>query len=479
MKIRRREMLHLLGASGGWLSGAHLLGCGDPELATEPAACTDEWWLCDNFAPVDEIESTTLEIVGNVPSSLVGVYARNGPNPTSGTSGHWFTGDGMVHALRLEGGEAKWFRARYIQTDLLKNGPPEGIGPPQPTMHQANTSLLHRDDQLLCLSEAGIPYAITRTDLETVGPFDFGGQLEASMTAHPKVDPATGELVFFGYDALSSSIRYYVADPAGTFTHQETIALPAPIMMHDFQITASHIVWLDLPILFDLDLAIAGDSLPFSWAPKNGARIGVMPRDGGDAEVIWFDIDLCFIFHTFNAFNDPNDPNKIILDAIRYPEVWVTSNHDPFPNNQWWRYTMNLTTGEVTEEQMGERTMEFPRIDPRRQGTPNRYAYALGKDDNVHLAGFFNEINKLDIDTGTRVSHVFDGNLVIGEPTFVPDSDGAGEDEGWLIAYSYDGQSDLSELLVLDASDIEAGPVGRVQLPQRVPHGFHGTWSPG
>jgi carotenoid cleavage dioxygenase-like enzyme len=82
-----------------------------------------------------------------------------------------------------------------------------------------------------------------------------------------------------------------------------------------------------------------------------------MPRDGGNGDVEWFEIDLCFIFHTFNAFNDPNDPNKIILDAIRYPEVWVTSNHDPFPNNQWWRYTMTLGTGEVTAEQMGEETI--------------------------------------------------------------------------------------------------------------------------
>lgn len=471
-------MLHLLGASGGWLSGAHLIGCdggASPAPQPEPEVCTADWWLCDNFAPVDEIESTALEVVGSLPGSLEGVYARNGPNPISGTSGHWFVGDGMVHAVRIEGGAAKWYRARYVQTELLtSDGGGGGLGPPSLTRHQANTSLLHRGDEILCLSEVGIPYAITRTDLTTIGPQDFGGQLTASMTAHPKTDPTSKELVFFGYDFLTPSCRYYVVGEDGMFTQQTTVELPSPIMMHDFQMTASHIVWMDLPILFDLDLAIAGDALPFAWKPENGARIGVMPRAGGD--VTWFDINLCYIFHTFNAYNDPDDPNQVILDAIRYPEMWVTSNNDLFPESEWWRYTMNLTTGAVKEEKIDDKRVEFPKIDPRRQGSPNDIAYALAVTHGDRADVGFDTVVKYDNATGKRVEHVLEG-LQIDEATFIPE--GPGEDEGWLVAFAYDIASNKSQLVVLDASDIEAGPVGRVLLPQRVPHGFHGIWSPG
>lgn len=477
MQIRRREMLHLLGAGGGWLSAPHLVGCGgdtSPGPAPEPAACTADWWLCDNFAPVEEIESTSLEIVGSLPGSLAGLYARNGPNPISGASGHWFLGDGMVHAVRIEGGAAKWYRARYVQTELLTSEGGGGLGPPSPTRHQANTSLLHRNDEILCLSEVGIPYAITRTDLSTIGPQDFGGQLTAGMTAHPKTDPATNELVFFGYDFLTPTCRYYVLGEDGMFTRESTIELPSPIMMHDFQMTASHIVWLDLPIVFDLDLAIAGDSLPFSWKPNNGARIGVMPRSGG--EVTWFDVDLCFIFHTFNAYNDPQNPNLVVLDAIRYPQMWVTSNNDVFPESEWWRYTMNLETGDVKEEKVDERFIEFPKIDARRQGSPNDIAYALAVTHGERSDVGFDTLVKYDNRTGERVEHVLSG-MQIDEATFVPE--GSGEDEGFLLAYAYELASNKSQLVVFDAGDLEAGPVARVLLPQRVPHGFHGIWSPG
>ncbi len=479
MQIRRRELLHLLGASGGWLSTAHLIGCDSTTTPTppiEPESCDADWWLCDNFAPVEEIESTSLEVVGSLPGSLEGVYARNGPNPVSGTSGHWFLGDGMVHAVRLAGGKAEWYRARYVQTELLDGDAGPTGGPPSVTRHQANTSLLSRDDRLLCISEVGIPYAITRTDLSTIGVHDFGGQLEASMTAHPKVDPATGELVFFGYDFLTPSCRYYVVGTDGTFTHEATIELPEPIMMHDFQMTATHVVWMDLPILFDLDLAIGGEALPFSWKPNNGARIGVMPRDGASADVEWFEIDLCFIFHTVNAYNHPTEPNKVVLEAVRYPEMWATSNTDLFPKGELWRYTMTLGTGQVTAEKLDDKRIEFPKIDPRLQGTANRITYALGiSHDETELIGF-DTLVKYDNQSGARTELLLAG-LEIDEATFVPD--GAGEDAGWLVAFAYDLAAKTSALLVIDASDIEAGPVARVRLPQRVPHGFHGTWSPG
>jgi carotenoid cleavage dioxygenase-like enzyme len=479
MLLGRRRLLHLLGSSSGWLAGSQLIGCSGsdpaPQPAATPAPCEADWWLCGNFAPVAEADVGELEVIGALPPSLQGVFLRNGPNPMSGTSGHWFVGDGMVHGVRLEGGRAPWYRAKYVQTEILGVEGEGSIGPPTLTGHQANTSLLSHDGQVLCLCEVGIPYAISPADLSTSGPYDFDGQLTGSMTAHPKVDPVTGEIIFFGYDFLTPSIRCYRLAPNGTL-REETIELPAAVMMHEFQITESHIVLMDLPLLFDIDMAVAGISMPFAWKPQNGARIGVMPRSGTAADLEWFDIDPCFIFHTFNAFVDNG---KVSLDAVRYPTMWTESPGQLDPEGQWWRYTMTLGGGTVTEEQMDEPILEFPRIDARMQGRGHRFGYALSPSAGPETLGrSFDSFVKFDLRSG-KADRVTVGGMHLDELTFVPDSASAGEDEGWLCGFAWDPGADKSRLVVFDASAPEAGPVAQVILPARVPHGFHGTFVPG
>lgn len=523
MNVRRREFIHLLGAHGIGL-GALATGCGDDGLAPqsgssgtsgssggmppgggstglassssglvdttagdsssgsdgstgEPTECNeDTWWLADNYGPVEESEASDLVVEGALPPSLNGLYVRNGPNPQQGCTEHWFLGDGMVHGIALSGGRAQSYRSRYIQTSLLGG---DGSGDPFNLVdHHANTSLVWHGGRLMALEETGLPYELDPSDLSTIGPWDFGGKVAAPMTAHPKIDPNTGEMIFFGYELLQPRAQLQIIDSAGTLVRHETVPLSAPVMMHDFQVTANYIVFMDLPVLFDFDLAIAGETLPFTWTPKHGARFGIMPRNGGPKDVVWIETDVGFAFHTFNAHETPD--GNIVLDAVWYPEIWVESPSEISGDSSLIRFTLDPARRVATRETIDERQHEFPRIDPRRQGLTHRYGYAIAYDPRVSGRPPYPPtiVRKYDFSTGAVQSHAMADGLHLGELLFVPDSPEAGEDEGWLVGVGHDPKADRSQLVVLDATDLRAGPVARVMVPGRVPYGFHGAWVP-
>ncbi len=487
-------MLHLLGYGGASLLSSRLLGgcsTGDSKNlvadggvalpdAAPPDACDKAWWLCRGYAPVGETEATDLVVEGALPPSLRGTYLRNGANPTSGTSEHWFVGDGMVHGLRIEDSKASWYRNRYVQTEILTKPGEETTPLNMIRRHQANTSIVVHGGKALCLAEVGLPYEVSLPDLSTLGMHDYAGKLAGPMTAHPKLDPATGELHFFGYDVLKPTIAYHVADASGAIVRSESVALKRSVMMHDFQLTSSHALFYDLPVIFDINLALGGSALPFRWDEANGARIGLLPRGAAGSEVVWIDIDPCYIFHTFNAWNDPADANLVHLDAIRYPEMWVEGPGNFDTRGDVWRYTLDLAKKEAKAAQIDDTNAEFPRIDERFQGVPYRFGY--GSARSAELEGGIapaDRVEKYDRQTGETSRYQLPAGHSIDEVTFVPDSEGAGEDEGWLVAFTYDATIDKSAFVVLDASAPDKGPVARVLLPQRVPHGFHGTWVPG
>jgi carotenoid cleavage dioxygenase-like enzyme len=475
MRIKRREFLHL--GAAAWLIGCDSSATKPADEPTPAEPCDADWWLCGNYAPVQESEAFDLEVVGTIPDSLSGLFVRNGPNPISGESAHWFMGDGMVHGVQLSSGKAEWYRARYVQTDIL-GVEQSGIGPPGPTTHQANTSVVEHGGRLLCLNEVGLPYEVSRTDLSTLGPHDFAGNLGGAMTAHPKIDPQTGEMLFFGYNLLANNVTFHAVDASGQLTRSEVIDVPAPVMMHDFQVTATHVVFLFLPVVFDLQLAVDGDGFPFRWDPSVGAMIGVMPRDGGNDDVEWFDIEPCYVFHTFNAFDDPSDPNKVILDAMRYPEMWVTSSTSFDSSGAPWRWEMTAGQG-VVGGPYDDRGSELPRIDPRRQGLPYRYSYSAAAYGEAAGAvdGGVDKIIKYDREQDNATEH--ETSLRIGECVFVPASASGAEDDGYLLTYGYESSRDASVLMILDASNMAAEPLAKVILPTRVPYGFHGVWAPG
>ena len=436
-------------------------------------AARKSWWLDGNFAPVDEeVEVFNLAVEGALPPELAGVYMRTGPNPARAPSPHWFLGDGMLHGLRLEKGRARWYRNRYVETKLRK----ENISPRDPSIYMdkiastANTSIARHAGRIFALEEAHFPYEIA-ADLATKGPVDFGGKLTTAFTAHPKICPETGEMLAFGYGFMPPYLVYHRFDAEGRLAQSEEIPVGGPTMIHDFGATRTRVVFMDLPIVFDMNLAMSG-GMPYRWSDAYPARLGVMPRDGGAADLVWFDIPACYVFHPLNAFDDGE---AVVLDVARYEKMWVKGFDVPAHLH---RFRLDLQTGVAKGETLNDLPIEFPRVADAKAGLKNRYGYAAATHDGDD-AGFNlgTRIFKFDLDRGGVETAEFGRGRFPGEAVFAA-AGGAAEDDGWLMTYIYDAARNTSEFVVLDARAPAQGPVARVPLPQRVPFGFHGAWFP-
>jgi carotenoid cleavage dioxygenase-like enzyme len=449
----------------------------DTSSATSALFGTGQFYQRDNYAPVaDELTEFEPPVEGDIPAELDGWYLRNGPNPRQ-TTAHWFTGDGMIHGVRIEGGRAAWYRNRWVRTDSFeKPFPPYNAdGTRNLRSSVANTHVVNHAGKTLALVESSLPYEITN-DLQTVGAYDFGGKLVDSMTAHPKICPTTGELHFFGYgNIFEPHVTYHRADANGELTINRPLDVKALTMMHDFGLTVEHVVFMDLPIVFNLDIATQrGADMPYRWDDSYGARLGVLRRDDPFGPVRWFEIDPCYVFHVANAYDatTAGGGKSIMLQAVRYPELW--RNSSGFDTDAvLWSWTVDLDTGTVTERQLDDRPVEFPRIDDRLAGLPARYAVSVGT----------NKLLRYDLDTGSATEHPFGTASAPGYPgeaVFVPSATGpADEDNGWYLGYVYDPDRDGSDLVIIEASDLAGKPVARIKLPQRVPYGFHGNWITG
>lgn len=489
IRLSRREALRLGGLSAFSLfHPPFLAGCASkdssgssslPPLVYDPNV---SWWMQHNYGPVAEERYTTaLSVEGAIPPELTGLYVRNGSNPKHGDPGHWFLGSGMLHGVRLEGGKALHYRNRWVDTPLLERVPVDGgVTLPTLTDTASNVSVVSHAGRLLALGEVGLPYEVSAADLSTIGAYDFGGKLQTFMTAHPKLDPVTGEMLMFGYYFGRPYVTYHRVNASGALVETVPIdSIPTPVMMHDFQVTETRVVFMDLPIVLDVGLAASGNPFPFRWDAKNGARIGLMSRTAPQSGVQWITVDPCFIFHTLNAYDDPS--GKVILEAMRYPELWVNgpAKFDAFPTLH--RYTIDPVAGTATLDALDDRLAEFPQIDRRKAGRKNRYGYSLWLADpngDGYPTGV-RGIIKYDRDTATSTVHTVDPALQLDEAFFVPAAGSSPEDGGWLLSYAHDRRTDRSELYIVDASRLTAPPVARIKLPFRIPFGFHGAWSPG
>ena len=435
------------------------------------------WHLRGNWAPVvNEVTDNALVVEGSIPPELDGLYVRTGPNPKSGTSPHWFFGDGMVHGVRISGGRAEWYRNRYVQTPNVTEPLADAMGGLGDLARgTGNTHVIAHGGKLLALEEAHWPWALDG-ELNTIGYENFGGALTCSMTAHPKVCPITGELLAFSYFSFEPPYLHYVRiSPDGQVRQVEGIDLPNFVMMHDFNITQNHVVFMDLPVVFDLNLIANG--LPFRFDRDAGARLGVMPRNGTNADVRWFDINPCYVFHPVNA-HEAGD--KIILHVSRQPEAFGANADDYAEVGRLWRWTIDLTRGTVTEEQIDDRPGDFGRVDDRRIGLDARYGYlmAMAGEGNAEEPVYGSALWKYDLTTGRCWEHQLDDGVRGGEAVFAPAGPHAGEDEGWAMAIVHDTTTGRSKLIIVDAQDFSAAPVATIHLPQRVPYGAHGSWVP-
>lgn len=437
-------------------------------------------YLTGNYAPViDEVTATDLQIIGTLPPELNGRYLRNGPNPIGDVDPqkhHWFIGDGMVHGVCLRDGEAKWYRNRYVGSqdvsEKLKrpniSGPNWNNNPSGP-----NTNVGGFAGTTWAMVEAGgVPVELSY-ELESIARNDFYGTLPGAFTAHPKIDPSTGDMhaVVYAWAEWMDHVQYVHVGSDGRVKRTVDIALPGMSMVHDMSLTEKYVVIYDQPCTVDFDLA-AVSPFPFKWNPDYGNRVGFMPRDGAAQDIVWVDVPLGYTFHPMNAYDTPD--GGVVLDLCIYDRIFDQDLLGPFGDcsARLVRWEINLQSRCVIETVIDSTPNEFPRHRGSLAGQPYRYGYCAQPD--------LNSMNwptiKHDLHTGQRTVFDHGSGRAAGEPVFVARSGSTIEDDGWLMTFVHDDNNASTDFVVIDAQDFARGYVAQITLPQRVPFGFHGNW---
>lgn len=430
-------------------------------------------WVRGTKAPVhDELDVADLEVVGSIPPELNGRLVRMTPNPIGpvGDDHVWFVGEGMVHAIDIADGAATRYTNRWVRTRPVADalGEATDLDPVEDGVDVSNTSVFRLVGKTYALTETCPPYVLD-DDLHTIGRDDFGGGVE-HFTAHPHTDPTTGEIFGIGYRGdQDPSCTLHVIGPDGRLCSSTEIGLLAPRSVHDVAVTTDHVVVWDLPLEIEPDAP--EPRFPFAWNREGGARVGLIDRAAPDRGVRWHEIDPCWVFHPLNAYETDAGVVVDVCQFDRIMDVDRTGPGDPFPP-QLWRWTIDRSGGPVRREMLDDRVQEFPRLDDRFWGRPNRFGLTV----ELMSRGGRAAVIAHDLAAGTTQTWESEPGHSISEAVFTPHGPEAGEGEGWVIAV--DSTPRESEVVILDATALSDGPIARVRLPQRIPDGFHGDWLP-
>jgi carotenoid cleavage dioxygenase len=337
----------------------------------------------------------------------------------------------------------------------------------------ANTHVIGHAGRIYAIVEAGNLPVELDDQLETLGRSDFGGTLPGGFSAHPKRDPVSGELWAAVYTPFADAIQMLVVGTDGRVRRSVDVPVPGRPMVHDCAISERYFVLLDLPVVFDPALLEGGTSLPYRWTPEYGARVGLLPREGDASQVVWCDVEPCYVFHPMNAYDLPD--GRVVLDVVRHPKMFATDMQGPNEGAPTLvRWTVDPKGRRVSEQLLDDRGQEFPRLDERRIGRPYRFGYTAGFTEGVAFGGLIQQ----DLRDGKALVHHEGRARHFLEPVFVPARPDAAEDDGFVLAYVYDAERNGSDVVILHAQDFESGPVATIHLPERVPYGFHGSWLP-
>ncbi len=459
-------------------------------------------FLRGNYAPVAaEVSSVRLPVVGCIPKALSGTLYRNGSNPQFAPVGeyHWFYGDGMIHAFHVHDGSVDYLN-RWARTPkwTAENSAGQSLFAAfgNPVMSDprvagidsgvANTNVVWFGDRLMALEESHRPFLLDPTTLDSNGYLDMRADLER-FTAHPKVDPVTGELLFFGYKAsgpLSPDIDYGVMAPDGTLASAERFAGPFCAMMHDFIVTENYVIFPVMPLTGRMERIRKGQS-PWAWEPEAGTHVGILRRGSPVSDMRWFGGDACYVFHFMNAFEDGD---ALFIDGFAYntppffPLASGERNPDETSRLERWQFDLGDPSKPFVRQPVGtfadELHGDFPRINDRFAGLPYRYGY-FASQPNDRRSGMFSGLTRVDMISGEQVTYWLPDGDAMSEAVFVPNSPDAEEDDGWLAAVIFRGAENRSDFAVFDARDVTAGPIGIAKLDTRVPFGFHGNWRSG
>nr|XP_061799979.1 uncharacterized protein LOC133591450 [Nerophis lumbriciformis] len=454
----------------------------------------------------DEIVADKLEVIGEVPRDLNGVYLRNGPNPRFQPRGryHVFDGDGMLHAVEFDHGKVT-YRNRWVRSEGLAmeeqqgqalwrglidrpdRSLPKSWGSDQFLKDNSNTDvIIHNGEAISTFYQCGDGYRINPRTLETEGRLDMASMGVRSISAHPMVDEYSGEMMWFDYSTEAPFMTYGVINGAGELTHHVPIDLPGARLPHTLAITENHTILMDLSLFWDPEL-LKSDIHKVTFFPDMPSRFGIIPRHGSAAELRWFDAEPNYIYHVTNAWEEGAE---IVLDGCRMgtpepPLIPSNSSGTQLDRLLSWgkldarlyRWRFNLKTGETREEWRDDRFTEFPTINGSYAGRKTQFGYHMIVDQ-VNPTLQFTALAKYELDTTTAQVHEFDKGCYASESPFAPRDGSTAEDDGYLVTFVTDEANNSSELQIFDARTLVDGPIGRVKLPVKVPPGFHSCWGP-
>ncbi|CAI9776074.1 unnamed protein product [Fraxinus pennsylvanica] len=464
-----------------------------------------------NFAPVQECPvQHGLEVVGTIPPAVHGVYVRNGANPLFlPTNGHHlFDGDGMIHAVTLSAGNRASYSCRFTKTNRLVQESalgrpvfPKPIGElhghlglarlalffsrsliglvnASQGMGVANAGLVYFNGRLLAMSEDDLPYHIhiaSNGDIETIGRFDFDGQLKDPLIAHPKVDPLTGDLYTLSYNVIKKPyLKFFKFDTCGKMSREVLISLQQPTMIHDFAMTESHVIIPDHQVVFKMSEMIRGRS-PIFHDPNKVSRFGILSKNAVDeSRIKWIDVPDCFCFHMWNAYeeiNENGDKIIVVITSCMTPPCSIFSDNDHLLRSELSEIRLNLKACESTRRVIiSGVNLEVGQVNKHQLGLKTRYIYLAIADPWPKCSG----IAKVDLLTRRVTKFLYGNEKFGGEPCFIPSKEDEGEDGGFLMSLVRDEKGQKSELVIVNASNLKQ--IASIKIPTRVPYGFHGTF---
>jgi carotenoid cleavage dioxygenase-like enzyme len=451
-----------------------------------------------------ESDYAISKVEGEIPRELNGTLYRNGPNqkipPTAGAGAlHLFDGDALVHAIRFEDGSAH-HRGRFARTESFEREQEAGVyclgglnlGPDRaldldvfPRKISPNTNIVPHAGRLFALVENAPPFEMDPVTLESIGLWDFDGKmLGVSTTAHPKIDGRTGQMWIHGYQPMDPHLQLYCVEPDGRVSLAESHDAPWSSMMHDFAITEHHVIFPLGSMTLDLAPMLEGKRFSQVLAGRSdlAMRFGIRSREPG-SEVRWFEAPSPgYMFHPGNAYEEDG---RIFMDACTYDDPQgLIDSLDVVRAGGDVRgfiarptlYEFDLASGTCKETRLSDASAEFPRIDDRRVGYKNRWGYAATAEPGEDASALFQRITKYDREGGPSIDRAPVDGQWVGEPIFVPRNAEAEEDEGFVLALVHDAHRDQTAVEILDARAIDAEPLARLWLDERVPVGFHGSW---
>jgi carotenoid cleavage dioxygenase len=275
-------------------------------------------------------------------------------------------------------------------------------------------------------------------------------------------------------------IAFNVVDRTGKLTRTETFQAPFAAMVHDFAITDRHVVFPIFPATIDVQRIMKGGPL-IAWDPSQGSHIGIMARGGSTADIRWFKGPAVYVYHPLNAFSEGD---TVVVDLCVYPRVPLFPNADGSraapdladapAHLERWTFDLAANTDQFKRETLDDLATEFPRIDDRWTGLKHRHGYT-GAILGEKLPGSpFDTIVHFDLAKGARQTWTPGPGDFVMEPVVAPRD--AGEANGYVLTLVYRSAENRSDLVVLDAQNVKAGPIATAMLPLRVPFGFHGNW---